>query len=804
MFAQENIDLFIWAGQSNALGRQGDAANYPADVNNLDNQIRFNWTVPNGSNSGGWATMEPQDLGHYFPVGHFGPEVTFSRNLIQAGYNPAIFKFTQGATSIFQHWLNPGDGGLYDDMVTALNTAITDLENQGNTVTIRGFVWIQGESDSNSDNAANAYFNNLTTLLNDFRTNVVNNPTLPIILGVDEQFFNLTGHERHQILNAHQNIALNDNTIKFTSMYGYPKADVTHLTPVGLTNHGEDIFDSFELLISGQNPTSNCILSSVGNHNSFARRSWGQSFTTDCSGILSTITFEAISQHNTSATFTLYNGADCSGTVLASNTLNSIPIGNNIVDLTSEGLYLDKEHSYYFDIVSDNGTIWEIDFSDIDNVFGVLRCTSDDGIENCGRTFLDFDMDFSVELTEADNCVLSSSGSVVSFERTSWGQTFSPLCSGNVTSVTFNAASDLNTASTFTLFDGTDCSATVLYTKPINTITTGDNTVTINSPIYLNENNNYYFQITSDNNSTWHIHYSNTDLVTGMLVCTSNDGTSNCGRTFSNFDMNFSLTIGESDCNSISNIYSFNYDSRTYEVIKETKSWADAAACAVERGGVLARINDDAEQTAIWNELNNNANIDLSTTIASNGGGTSYVWIGGNDLASEGTWIWDGDNDGAGDQFWSGDSNGNPVGGLYSNWGNEPDNAQNQDCLGIALTQWPINSGSLGSAGQWNDLKVSNMLCYIIEYSTILSVDKFNKENILIYPNPVNDMLFIDNNNLIRNITIVNQLGQTIKNIKVFNQSEFVQVNFSNIKSGIYFVNILFQNGKIITKKVIK
>ena len=60
LFAQENIDLFIWAGQSNALGRQGDAADYPTDIDNLDNQIRFNWTVANGSNSGGWTTMQPQ------------------------------------------------------------------------------------------------------------------------------------------------------------------------------------------------------------------------------------------------------------------------------------------------------------------------------------------------------------------------------------------------------------------------------------------------------------------------------------------------------------------------------------------------------------------------------------------------------------------------------------------------------------------------------------------------------------------------------------------------------------------------
>jgi len=289
-----------------------------------------------------------------------------------------------------------------------------------------------------------------------------------------------------------------------------------------------------------------------------------------------------------------------------------------------------------------------------------------------------------------------------------------------------------------------------------------------------------------------------------MLVCTSNDGTNECGRTFPSFDMNFSIRIGVSPCMSITNSYSFIYDNKTYEIIKEPKKWADAAACAVERGGVLAIINDAAEQTAIWNELNNNANIDLSTTVASNGGGASYVWIGGNDIAAEGTWIWDGDNDGTGDQFWSGGTNGNSVGGLYSNWGNEPDNSGNQDGLSIALTLWPLNSGTLGVAGQWNDLKVDDMLCYVIEYSSILSINEPDSENILIYPNPVDDILFIPNNKHIKNIAIINLMGQTIKNIKVANQTELIQVNFSTMKSGMYFVNILFENGKETTKKVIK
>lgn len=264
------------------------------------------------------------------------------------------------------------------------------------------------------------------------------------------------------------------------------------------------------------------------------------------------------------------------------------------------------------------------------------------------------------------------------------------------------------------------------------------------------------------------------------------------------------ITSTPSECVTTTNVYTFEYDGKTYEVIKDPKTWEDAANCALEREGELVRINDEAEQTAIWNELNNNAEIDLSTTIASNGGGASYVWLGGNDIDTEGVWIWDGVNNGTGDQFWEGGVEGNVVGGLYTNWGNEPDNAQEQDCLGMALTQWPINSGSHGTAGQWNDLKADNLLCFIIEHSTILSVDEFDKTDVVIYPNPVDNMLKISSLNKVKSVTIINSLGQIIKNIKTTNQPEEVQIDFSGINSGVYLVKVNFKNGKTITKKVIK
>lgn len=441
--AQEEIDLVIWAGQSNALGRQGDATGYPEDVDNVDNQIRFNWNVIDINDSDGWITMDAQ--AGYFPDGHFGPEVTFSRNLTLAGYNTAIFKYTKGATSIFEHWGGPGEGGFYDSMVSDLNTAILILENEGHTVNVLGFVWIQGESDSNSQDAALAYHDNLNDIINDIRNNVVENSELPVILGVDEQFFNLEDQQQPEVLNAHQDIALNDENIRFTSMYGYPKADATHLTPTGLIAHGEGVYNVFHNLLMDENPTDNCVLSSSGDVVSILdSRSWGQSFTTNCSGELVSITFSAASNLGNSATFTLHNGADCSGTVLFSSELDDIVIGDNIV-MPTDVVELDKEHSYYMNITSDTPTTWLIHYSNTDNVFGMLKTNRDgESDTSCRRPFPSFDLNFSVELRTSTVGILDETESINFYPNPTDGIVFIDLKGNkNVSAKVYNVLGKL-------------------------------------------------------------------------------------------------------------------------------------------------------------------------------------------------------------------------------------------------------------------------------------------------------------------------------------------------------------------------
>ena len=255
-------------------------------------------------------------------------------------------------------------------------------------------------------------------------------------------------------------------------------------------------------------------------------------------------------------------------------------------------------------------------------------------------------------------------------------------------------------------------------------------------------------------------------------------------------------------CADTLNIFSFTLNGSLYELVKENKTWTDAAACAVERGGKLSEINNGLEQDLLYNQLVNVAGINISNTVAPDGGGASYVWIGGNDMATEGAWIWDGANTGSGDQFWQGTSTGNQVGGLFNNWGNEPDDfGTGQDGLGFAITDWP-----LGIKGQWNDVNDQNTLYYLIEYpSTTGLLEKSLKVDFSMHPNPSGDKLFISSpdQQKIKSISISTISGELMNTINIGGKNNHI-LSLSHLNEGVYFITLLFENGSSATKKFLK
>lgn len=230
------------------------------------------------------------------------------------------------------------------------------------------------------------------------------------------------------------------------------------------------------------------------------------------------------------------------------------------------------------------------------------------------------------------------------------------------------------------------------------------------------------------------------------------------------------------------NIYNFSVNNVNYEIIKENLEWTAASACAVSRGGKLVEINSQQEQDSIFYHVNQ-AGIIASNTVGWDGGGASYLWIGGNDLTSEGNWVWNGDNNGTATPFWIGTSSGSPVGGLYSNWGNEPDNWNQQDGLGFAFTDWPF-----GVAGQWNDIFATDELYYIIEYLTVAETPE-NKQDILftVYPNPATTELHVNlPANSLATIRITDLTGKIL--VETTAQST---INVAALTSGTYIVTLI-------------
>jgi hypothetical protein len=258
-------------------------------------------------------------------------------------------------------------------------------------------------------------------------------------------------------------------------------------------------------------------------------------------------------------------------------------------------------------------------------------------------------------------------------------------------------------------------------------------------------------------------------------------------------------TNADAQCADATAVYSFTHDGRTYEIIKENKTWVAAAACAVERGGHLAEINSAEEQDAIFAQITN-LQIDPNDTKAPDGGNASYVWLGGNDILQEGKWIWDGNNDAVSVQFWQGTASGSAIGGLYNNWGDEPDNSAagtGQDGLGLAIIDWP-----LGDAGQWNDVNHANQLYFVIEYDTLMGTDTVELPVVSVYPNPASDLLFINSDNGIDRIEITNAIGQEVRNISYI--SSDIPISLEDLKTGVYFVRLHFLDGRLAVKKIMK
>ena len=107
--------------------------------------------------------------------GGFGPELGMAEKLNELYPNETFFiiKCAWGGTNLFEQWLSPSSKGktgkLYKSFVAFVQDSIKYLTSKNYNIQIEGMCWMQGESDSFSVEASNAYGEHLENFIKDIR-----------------------------------------------------------------------------------------------------------------------------------------------------------------------------------------------------------------------------------------------------------------------------------------------------------------------------------------------------------------------------------------------------------------------------------------------------------------------------------------------------------------------------------------------------------------------------------------------------------------------------------------------------------
>jgi hypothetical protein len=192
-------------------------------------------------NNGGFGTVRP--IG-----GWFGPEITFGIELQERGEHPfAIVKHAIGSTTLAVDW-HARDGIRYQEMATAVSTAIDEWTSQGYEPRVAGMLWMQGEYDALNANYAAVYADNLSEFIGAVREDF-NSPAMPFVLG---RIVVPTFAYRNAVRAAQAEVAESVPGVVMVDTDGVSmKDDQVHFNSQGLLQLGQLFADAMPVRLNG-------------------------------------------------------------------------------------------------------------------------------------------------------------------------------------------------------------------------------------------------------------------------------------------------------------------------------------------------------------------------------------------------------------------------------------------------------------------------------------------------------------------------------------------------------------------------
>lgn len=84
-----------------------------------------------------------------------------------------------------------------------------------------------------------------------------------------------------------------------------------------------------------------------------------------------------------------------------------------------------------------------------------------------------------------------------------------------------------------------------------------------------------------------------------------------------------------------------------------------------------------------------------------------------------------------------------------------------------------------------------------------LHTDDFLAESLLIYPNPFDELLYIESAAMVTKLVIMNLMGQVVLEKNIIGEDN-LRMDVSHLHNGFYLVEIHLENGSKIVRKLLK
>lgn len=238
---EKPMDLYLLIGQSNMAGRGPLTDEYT----NMGNKNVLMLTKENK-----WVTAKHPLHFDKPNVAGVGPGLSFGIAMLKENkkHSIGLIPCAVGGTSI-NVWQPGGYDNAtkthpYDDMLVRLYEALK-------SGTLKGVIWLQGESDSSPEKASD-YLKKLEALIHRLRS-VVNNPLLPFVAGELGQY-----KEAYQ--NINKELAQLPKSVEYTAIATSEgltdKGDQTHFDSRSAVEYGKRFAKKMKMLLRKENKKS--------------------------------------------------------------------------------------------------------------------------------------------------------------------------------------------------------------------------------------------------------------------------------------------------------------------------------------------------------------------------------------------------------------------------------------------------------------------------------------------------------------------------------------------------------------------